>query len=114
MIPRYFQTVNFITTILLHNYKSINTIYKNDEDKKRALQSIPITIIYVLLLFTGIGLIFFLFETKGIENNTIPAIQLGGLFLLGALVATIGFFIEDKHIKKWIPDKTASILSCAE
>jgi len=97
--------LNFIMTILMNNYKSIDKIYCKEEDKKRAIRSIPITAVYVLLLFVGIGVITFLFEMKGIENNTAPAIKLGGLLLLGILAATIGFFVENNNINKWNPGK---------
>ncbi len=98
--------LNFIITILINNYKAIDKIYCEDEDKKRAIRSIPITVVYILLLFIGIGINVFLFETKGVENNTAPAMKLCGLLLLGILIATIGFFIENKNIKKWSPNIT--------
>ncbi len=98
--------LNFIITILINNYKSIDKIYCNDEDKKRAIRSIPITVVYILLLFIGIGVTVLLFEIKGIENNTAPAMKLCGLLLLGIFIATIGFFIESNNIKKWSPDIT--------
>lgn len=97
--------LNFIITILINNYRSINKIYCNEEDKIRAIKSIPITMVYILLLFVGIGIMVFLFEVKGIENNTAPAMTLCGFLLLGILIATIGFFVENNNINKWSPDK---------
>lgn len=46
---------------------------------------------YILLLFAGIGITVLLFELRGIENNTMPAMKLSGLLLVGVSVATIGF-----------------------
>ena len=97
--------LNFIATIFINNYRSVDKIYCKDEDKKRAIRSIPIIAVYMLLLFVGMVMTVFLFETKGIENNTAPAIKLGGVLILGMLFATIGFFIESNNIKKWIPNK---------
>ena len=56
---------------------------------------------YILLLFAGIGITVLLFELRGIENNTMPAMKLSGLLLVGVSVATIGFFIENNNIRKW-------------
>ena len=86
--------LNFILTILINNYRSINKIYCKEKDKKRAIKSIPITVVYLLLLFAGTGITVLLFELRGIENNTIPAMKLSGFLLVGVFVATIGFFVE--------------------
>lgn len=98
--------VNFIGCILINNYKSVDKIFCNDEDKQRAIKSIPVTVIYITLLLIGMGLITGMFEIKGIENNTMPALKLAGMYIFGTLIATIGFLIENNNIKKWIPDKT--------
>lgn len=98
--------LNFIATIFINNYRSIDKIYCNDEDKKRAIRSMPVSVVYILFLFIGIGITIFLFEFKGIINNTVPAMKLCGLLLLGVLIATIGFFVESNKINKWNPDKT--------
>lgn len=98
--------LNVIITILINNYRSIDKIYCKDEDKKRAIRSIPLTVVYILALFVGLGIMVFLFEIKGIENNTAPAMKLCGLLLLGVLSATIGFFMESTNIKKWNPDNS--------
>jgi len=119
MIALY--VLNFIAIILINNYKMIDKIFCRDEDKKRAIRSMPVTVVYILVLFLGLGITVFLFETKGIENNTAPAIKLGGLLLSGILIATIGFFLENSDIKKWNPNKSkhktnkisiASLLVC--
>ena len=93
--------LNFFATIMINNYKVIDQIYIHDEDKIRAMRSILVTAVYILLLFAGIGIMTFLFETKGIENNTAPAMKLCGLLLSGAGIATAGFFLENNNIKKW-------------
>ena len=44
-----------------------------------------------------------IFEINGIENNTLPAMKICGLLLLGIASATIGFLYENSKIKKWNP-----------
>ena len=99
--------VHFIGCILINNYKSIDKIFCKDEDKQRAIKSIPVTIVYILLVLVGMGLTAVLFEIRGIENNTMPAIKLSFVCILGIMAATIGFFIENNNIKRWKPEKTA-------
>lgn len=98
--------VNFIGCILINNYKSIDKIFCKDEDKQRAVKSIPVTVVYILLALAGMGLVAVLFEIKGIENNTMPAMKVAGAYILGTLIATIGFLGENKNIKKWKPEET--------
>lgn len=97
--------LNFITIILFNNYKFIDRIYCNEVDKKRAIKGIPIIITYFVQILLGMGITIMVFEMKGIENNTAPAMQVGGLLLVGLLFATIGFFVESNNINKWRPDK---------
>lgn len=97
---------NFITAIEINNYKMIDKIYRRDDDKRRAKRGMPITVIYSLLLFVGIGVTCIVFEVKGIENNTLPAMEMCGLLLLGTMIATIGFLLESNQIKKWNPANT--------
>lgn len=98
--------LNFITSIEMNNYKMIDKIYLREDDKKRAKRSMPITVIYTLLLCVGIGITGMVFEVKGIENNTLPAMKICGLLLLGIMSATIGFLLENNKIKKWNPQNT--------
>ena len=95
--------LNFITSIEMINYKMIDKIYRREDDKKRAKRSIPVTVIYTLILCVGIGIAGMVFEVKGIENNTLPALKICGVLLLGIMSATIGFFFENNKIKKWNP-----------
>ena len=110
-------SLNFITTIEINNYKMIDKIYRRDDDKRRAKRSVPITVIYIMLLFAGIGITGIVFEVKGIENNTLDAMKVCGMFLLGIMSATIGLLLEYNQIKKWSPANTehktnkASIIS---
>lgn len=97
--------LNFITIILFNNYKFIDRIYCNEVDKKRAIKGIPIIITYFVQILLGMGITIMVFEMKGIENNTAPAMQVGGLLLVGLLFATIGFFVESNNINKWRSDK---------
>lgn len=110
-------SLNLITSIEINNYKMIDKIYRRDEDKRRAKRSVPITVIHIILLFIGIGITGIVFEVKGIENNSLAAIKVCGMFLLGIMSATIGLLLEYNQIKKWNPANTehkvnkASIIS---
>ncbi len=98
--------LNFITSIEMDNYKMTDKIYRREDDRKRAKRSIPVTAIYTLILCVGIGITVILFEAKGIENNTLPAMKICGLLILGIVSATIGFLSENNKIKKWNPANT--------
>ena len=95
--------LNFITSIEISNYKMIDKIYRREDDRKRAKRSIPVTAIFSLILCAGIGMAVIVFEIKGIENNTLPAMKICGLLLLGIMSATTGFLFENSKIKKWNP-----------
>lgn len=95
--------LNFITSIEMSNYKMIDKIYRREDDRKRAKRSIPVTAIFSLILCVGIGMAVIVFEIKGIENNTLPAMKICGLLLLGIMSATTGFLFENSKIKKWNP-----------
>ena len=95
--------LNFITSIEMSNYKMIDKIYRREDDRKRAKRSIPVTAIFSLILCAGIGMAVIVFEIKGIENNTLPAMKICGLLLLGIMSATTGFLFENSKIKKWNP-----------
>lgn len=91
---------SFITSIEMNNYKMIDKVYRREQDRKCAKRCIPITVIYTLLLCVGIGITGMVFKWKGIENNTLPAMKICGLLLLGILSATIGFLSENNNIKR--------------
>ena len=97
--------LNFIGIILVNNYRFIDKIYCNEVDKKRSMKGIPITIIYCILILMGIGITILVFELKGIENNTLSAMKVGGTLLGGLLFATVGFWVENYNVNKWNPDK---------
>lgn len=71
---------SFVVTIVMNNYKMIDKIYLREDDKKRAKRSIPLIMIYTLLLCIGIGIIGMIFDVKGIENNSMPAMKVCGIF----------------------------------
>ena len=96
--------VNFISIILFNNYKSIEKIYCDEADKKRAKKSIPILIIYLVQILLGIVITIIVFEKKGIENNTTPAMQASALLIGGLLFSSIGFSLENHQINKWSPE----------
>lgn len=97
--------VNFIAVILINNYRFTDKIYCNESDKRRSEKGIPIVSIYFVLLLLGIGVCVLVFEGKGIENNSLPALKISGMLLAGVTFATIGFFVENKNVNKWKPDK---------
>ena len=98
--------LNFITSIEMSNYKMADKIYLREDDRKRAKRSIPVTAIYTLTLCAGIGITGIVLEAKGIENNTLPAMKICGLLILGIMDATIGFLFRHRKIKKWNPANT--------
>ena len=97
--------LNFISIILVNNYRFIDKIYCNEVDKKRSMKGIPIIVIYFVMILVGMGITILVFEMKGIENNTFPAMKVAGTLMAGLLFATIGFFVENHNVNKWNPDK---------
>ena len=97
--------LNFIAIILVNNYRFIDKIYCKEVDKKRSEKGIPITIIYFVLILLGMGMTILIYEVKGIENNTLPAMKVAGTLMAGLLFSTIGFFVENHNVNKWNPDK---------
>lgn len=95
--------MNFAAVVEFGNYKGIDRIYVRDEDKRRARRSMPVTVIYTVLVFAGIWITYVVFEIRGIENNTWPALRTGGFLLLGVLTATAGLILEHSRIRKWDP-----------
>lgn len=95
----------FIIVIIINNYFSSSKMFVNECDRKRFVKSIPVTMTYISSLFIGIGLVIGLFEIKGIENNTPPAVRLAVLLILGVVFSTIGYMVEVNNIKKCNFDK---------
>lgn len=93
--------VEFMFCILIENYKFADKIYLHEQDKKMSLKSMPFTMLFVGVLVLGMGITFYIFESRGIENNTMPALKLAGLLLLGEGIATIGYLLESSRLKKW-------------
>ena len=91
----------FIFCILIENYKFADKIYIHGHDKKMSLKSLPLTMLFVGVLVIGMLIIFYIFESRGIENNTMPAMKLAGLLLFGEGIATIGYLLESSRLKKW-------------
>ncbi|MEE1007930.1 MAG: helix-turn-helix transcriptional regulator [Agathobacter sp.] len=92
--------INFIAGILINNYRAMDKIYINQADKNMARYNLPLTIVYIAVLIFGVVSLAVIFEMKGIENNTAPAMKLCGVFLLGIIIETIGYFYESGQIKK--------------
>lgn len=105
-----FLHIYFSNAIRMNSFSGLagydQKIEYNDEDKKRAIKSIPLTVVYITLVLIGMILITGVFEIKGIENNTMPALRLAGMYIFGTLIVTIGFCLENNNIKKWNPNKT--------
>lgn len=97
--------VGFVCNVGIINYRMTDKIYIDECEKKRTKRSVPITAIYVCLLLIGIGMTIAVFEIKGIENNTTPAMKCAGLLVLSAAAATGGFLFENNRIKKENPEK---------
>ncbi len=95
-----FYLLDCITAIILNNYKMIDKIYIKDDDKKLVKQSLPNTIVYIFMLFVGTIITVIIFKVKIIKNNTIPALKIGGLLILSIVVLTIGYILENNHVKK--------------
>lgn len=96
-------TFHFVALLEVSNFKWIDRLYRREEDKIIARRGIPVTVLYTALLFFGMGMIIVLFHLKNLENNTLPAIKLTGLLLVGILAATIGCLWEGRRIKMWPP-----------
>ena len=95
--------MNFAAVVEFSNYKGIDRIYCQEEDKRRARQGMPVTVIYTVLVFAGICITCVIFEWKEIENNSWPAVKICGFLLLGILAATTGFLLEHRRIRKQDP-----------
>lgn len=95
--------MNFAAVVEFSNYKGIDRIYCQEEDKRRARQGMPVTVIYTVLVFAGICITCVIFEWKEIENNSWPAVKICGFLLLGILAATTGFLMEHRRIRKQDP-----------
>lgn len=91
----------FMFCVLIENYKFADKIYIHEHDKKMSLKSLPFTMLFVGVLVLGMGIIFYIFESRGIENNTMPAMKFAGLLLLGEGIATVGYLLESSRLKKW-------------
>lgn len=76
-------------------------IYVNEEDVKTGKKCVFITSIYLIIIFFGMGMVLFVSYLKKISNNTLPAINLALLCLLGIAVTSIGFALESASLKKW-------------
>lgn len=90
----------FIAIIVVSNYNSIDCIYTDEADKKRARLGILLAVIYCLIILTAVIILMVLFEIRGITNNTPSAGKLAGWFLGAVAAATVGLITESLHIDK--------------
>ncbi len=100
-----------VAAVLIYNFRMIDKLYKNNEDKERARKGMPITVIYLILLIAGLLITMVVFEAKGIENNTAPAMKVISLTILGISFATGGYFFENRNISKWQPGESVYKIS---
>ena len=63
-------------------------------------------VVYFILLLAGLLATMIVFEAKGIENNTAPAMKVIFLTILGMSFATGGYFFENRNISKWQPGES--------
>lgn len=90
--------IQFILTLFIILYKSSNSIYLNDIDKKYSSKKIPLASIYVGILFIGNALLIFLIIFKSLNLNQIMILL--GCDFLAIILATISFFILNNSINK--------------
>ena len=93
--------IEFLGTMMYLNYQSTDYIYVHKIDAKKAKISWFITSEYIFMVLIGVIALAVAFKLRHIENNTLPALKVAALFLLGITMATIGFFIEQHRVKKW-------------
>ena len=103
--------VDYILAILINNYRMIDNLYKHNEDKERARKGMLVSVVYLILLLAGLLVTMIVFEVKGIENNTAPAMKVITLTILGMSFATGGYAFENKNISKWQPGKNVYKIS---
>ncbi len=98
--------INFIAVVLVSNYKMTSRIYAHAVDEKRAKKSLPISGAYVISLCIGIVSMLIISEIRQIENNSMPALVLAALMILGVIISSVGFFLENRRINNWNPQKS--------
>lgn len=96
----FLYIAEFMGIILSDNYKMIDRIYTNDKDRKYSRGCFPVTVVYSLFLLFDLCVMYSVFEIKGIENNTMPAIKLSILLIISIAAATCGYVHENKWIEK--------------
>lgn len=96
----FLYLTEFLFAILFASYQGIDAIYQKEEDRKKAKLGFPLAFLYLVNCLCGILLLTKVFTIKGIENNTLSSLEGAGILLLGILLSTIGFFIENRQIKK--------------
>jgi transcriptional regulator with XRE-family HTH domain len=98
--------VDLVASVLVNNYRMIDKLYRNDEDKERARKGMPVFVVYLILLLAGLLVTIIVFEEKKIDNNTAPAMKVITLTILGMLFATGGYAFENRNITKWKPGES--------
>ena len=96
----------FISGILINNYRMTDSLYNHHEDKERARKGMPATVVYLVLILMGILITIALFEINGIENNSPESIKKIILLILGLSFASAGYVFESRNISKWQPGQS--------
>lgn len=92
--------IEFVATIIISNYNAIDRIYVNAVDKRRARLGLPLAVIYCMVIVIAVAVMIVLFEVRGIENNTAPAIKLCAWLIVAIGAATVGMIAESGRINK--------------
>jgi len=92
--------IEFIATIIISNYSAIDRIYVKNIDKRRARLGLPLAVIYCMVIVIAAAVMIVLFEVRGIENNTAPAIKLCAWLIVAVGAATVGLMVESGRINK--------------
>ncbi len=92
--------IEFVATIIISNYSAIDRIYVNAVDKRRARLGLPLAVIYCMMIVIAVAVMIILFEVRGIENNTTPALKMCACLFAAVGAATVGLITESGHINK--------------
>lgn len=95
-------SIEFITSIMLYNYRSIDKTLVKDKDKKIAKAGFISEVWFVVWVFLFIGVTIAKFELYSIQNNSLESLSYLGWMFLFLLIIMVGFFYEQYRVKKEI------------
>ena len=100
----FIYITDFISSILIINYRSMERVYKNKTDVVKSKASFPIIIVFIAVVFAGMIELFVLMSLKEISNNTAPALVLALICMIAVFVMVAALLVEMNKIEKWQPD----------